>query len=336
MGVEKSNVPWVESPVVDIDYSVPVADRYLELPQSIADCGSRLLVELLQHIPDGARALIPTANEVTSSRFQPEIDSLSKAVGASEQDILLANLSYDLALSLFGCSTIALPTASGPIVARNMDWPQEQVLAQCSCLLRYTDNGALKFANAGWPGAVGAVTGLSGNGFAIVLNAVNGPEGTDWDGYPVLLYLRKVLEDATDFDQALELLSQQKLTSSALITLVGTQNHQRVVIERTASRHALRWAQPDCPLVTTNDYRLLYKPETSDGPEIYQTTCHRFDYLTSFFADHESDADACIDKLLYVLTDPNVLQSITAQHIVMQPASQNVRLFVPRKFIRNA
>lgn len=326
-------VPWIESPVVDIDYGLPIVDRYLELPEQIAARGRRLLGELLQHIPNTAAALVPIAAKLTANRFQPEIASLAKAVGADEQDILIANLSYDLALSLFGCSTIALPTPSGPIVARNMDWPQEEILAQSSCLLKYMQHGRLKFANAGWPGAVGAVTGLSVNGFAVVLNAVSGPEGTNWDGYPVLLHLRRVLEDATDFDDALEQLSQQKLTSSALITLVGTENQQRVVIERTATRHALRWAEPDRPLVTTNDYRLLYKPTTSAGPEIYQTTCHRFDYLTSFFDDHTSHSDACIDKLLFVLTDSNVLQSITAQHIVLQPAINDIRLFVPRKFV---
>ena len=329
-------VPWIESPVVDIDYGLSIVDRYLELPEQIATQGRRLLAELLQHLPDTAAAVAPIAAETTANRFQPEIASLAKAVGADEQDILIANLSYDLALSLFGCSTVALPTPSGPIVARNMDWPQEKILAQSSCLLKYMQHGKLKFANAGWPGAVGVVTGLSVNGFAIVLNAVNSPEGTNWNGYPVLLHIRRVLEDATDFDDALEQLSQQKLTSSALITLVGTENQQRVVIERTASRYALRWAEPDRPLVTTNDYRLLYKPATSAGSEIYQTTCHRFDYLTSYFEDHTPDLNPCFDEMLFVLTDPNVVQSITAQHIVLRPAINDVKLFVPRKFVSDS
>src|SRR5262249_37922713 len=144
------------------------------------------------------------------------------------RDVVLANISYDLVLSAFGCSTVALPTPSGPVVARNMDWWPEDLLAQASYLVRYHRNGVLQYANAGWPGAIGVGTGLSGRGFALVLNAVSGTEGVRKTGYPVLLHLRRVLEDARDFDEALRLLTEQRLAAPALLTLVGRENEQRV------------------------------------------------------------------------------------------------------------
>ena len=116
----------------------------------------------------------------------------------------------------------------------------------------------------------------------MTLNAVLSSEPPTPDGYPVLLQIRRILEDAADFDAALKALSEQPLTTSALLTLVGTDNDQRVVIERTATRSALRWPDGDAPLITTNDYRELAKPRTSDEVEIYETTCSRFDYLTAF------------------------------------------------------
>src|SRR6185436_13361526 len=114
-------------------------------------------------------------------------------------------------------------------------------------------NGDFQFANAGWPGAAGVVTGMSARGFAVVLNAVIGPEGHSRLGYPVLLHLRRVLEDAPDFDTARRWLCDQRLTVSALFTLVGRENDQRVVIERTPTRHAERWSCGNQPLITTND-----------------------------------------------------------------------------------
>ena len=113
---------------------------------------------------------------------------------------MLANISYDLVLAYFGCSTVALPTPSGPVVARNMDWWPEDILAQCSYLIRCFRGSTFHFANAGWPGAIGVVTGLSARGFAVVLNAVLSPEGICKTGYPVLLHLRRVLEDAPSFE----------------------------------------------------------------------------------------------------------------------------------------
>src|SRR5207237_1931878 len=118
------------------------------------------------------------------------------------------------------------------------DWWPEDLLAQSSYLVRCSRRGEFAFANAGWPGAIGVVTGLSARGFAVVLNAVIGPEGIRKTGYPVLLHLRRVLEDARDFDDALRLLSEQTLAAPALFTLAGRDNAQRVVLERTPTRHA--------------------------------------------------------------------------------------------------
>ena len=149
-----------------------------------------------------------------------------------------------------------------------------------------------------------------------------------------MLHLRRVLEDANSFDEALEMLSKTKLATSGLITLVGTENHQRVVVERSPTKFALRWAENDSqPLVTTNDYRLLYKPETRDSMEIYQTTCRRFDHLCGHFANHCPTTEVTDAQLLYVLTDDHILQGITAQHILMRPQRGEIQMFVPRRLL---
>jgi hypothetical protein len=214
-----------------------------------------------------------------------------------------------------------------------MDWWPEDVLARCSCILRFERNGSLEFCNAGWPGAVGMVTGLSGRGFAVALNAVVGPENVNRFGYPVLLHLRRVVEDAADFDDGLRRLSSQTLAAPALFTLVGVENHQRAVIERSPRKSAVRWGEPDKPLIATNDYRLLFATETHDLGEIYETTCNRFDALCSFFSRVDSRQEIHDEQLLYTLTDESVIQGITAQHVIIRPRTQSVRLFVPRRLL---
>ena len=153
-----------------------------------------------------------------------------------------------------------------------MDWWPEDVLARASCVVRFERQGEMQFCTAGWPGAVGVVTGLSARGFAVALNAVMGPERFSRIGYPVLLHLRRVVEDARDFADALRMLARQRLIAPALFTLVGTANDERVVIERSPRRHALRWAEGDAPLVATNDYRTLFRPTTSSVNILYETT----------------------------------------------------------------
>jgi hypothetical protein len=323
-------VPWVERPTLEIDLVKPVSWRFNDIPPEAFVLGRRLLNAVLREIPTIARMAADWARLRTANRFHAEAVSLAQQVDADWRDVMLANLSYDLVLAAFGCSTVVLPTASGPVVARNMDWWPEDILAQASYLIRCSRNGVFQYANAGWPGAIGVVTGLSARGFAIVLNAVISPEGIRKTGYPVLLHLRRVLEDAQHFDEALAMLSEQTLTASALLTLVGTRNEQRVVIERTPTRHAHRWPEGDEPLVATNDYRVLFRPQTYEGPVIYQTTCARYDALCRFFAGHRPDQEVEDTALLYILSDSTVIQGITAQHIILRPRQGVTRLWVPR------
>jgi len=341
--------PWIERPTIEIDSDRPVAEALSVAPPEALAQARGLLAAIVREVPANARWLADAARVRTGGRFQPEAAAFAGAVGATWRDVMLANLSYDLALAALGCSTLALPTPSGPVLARNMDWWPEDVLAQASYLIEYRRGGKLSLANAGWPGAIGAVTGMSQRGFALALNAALSPEGSRRTGYPVLLFLRRVLDDAESFDAALAMLRDQTLATPALITVVGCENRQRVVIERTPTRHALRWGEPGKPLIATNDYRLLFAPVPSSTAEdttassvasreeavqaLYESTCSRYKALCQRLADHDAGREVDDMFLLYALTDPAVIQSITAQHVIIRPRPQTARLFVPRKFI---
>jgi hypothetical protein len=326
-------VPWSERPAIDIDLAQPVTRRYNEVPTEALALGRRLLDAVLHEVPLAARLFADWARLRTANRFQAEATALARLVNASWRDVMLANLAYDLVLARLGCSTVALPTPRGPVLARNMDWWPEDLLARASYLIRASQRGELRFVNAGWPGSIGVVTGLSARGFAVVLNAVTCAEGVRKTGYPVLLHLRRVLEDASDFDAALGLIVQQKLATPALITLVGTRNDQRVVVERTPTRAALRWPAGDQALVATNDYRLLVQAGAEGLGELAHTTCSRYEALSRFFVGHGADQDVEDAALLYILSDPAVLQGITAQHVILRPRQAEARLFVPSRLL---
>jgi len=315
--------PWAERPTLDFDLSRPVSQL-----------AATLLGAILPSIPRRARMVADWARLRTAWRFQREVSGVARLIGASWRDIVLANVSYDLLLGTMGCSTVVLPTPSGPVVARNMDWWPEDLLAQASYLIRCSRACTFHFAHAGFPGSIGSVTGLSARGFAVVLNAVVCAEGRRWLGYPVLLHLRRVLEDAADFDDALRMLSRQRLAAPALFTLAGSRNEQRVVIERTPSRYALRRPAGDEPLLTTNDYRLLTAAQSHDPADaLLRTACPRYERLGLLLAKHRPDQEVTDEALLYALSDAGVIQDITAQHVVMRPRAGEARLFVPRRLL---
>jgi hypothetical protein len=334
----QSSRPWVECPVCDLDFDAPPLDRYATLAGPMLDNARRLLAAVVGHLPEEARRLADQMQRTTRDRFAPACHALASMVGADPRDVWLANVSYDVLLALLGtgqlgCSTIALATPDGPVLARNMDWWPELLLARASCTIRYWQRGILRMAHAGWPGALGVVTGLSARGFAVALNAVLCNEPIEPRGYPVLLWLRCVLEDATSFDEALAMLRDELLAASALFTLVGREGGQRVVIERTPRRHALRWPQDTAPLAATNDYQTLDRAlgHASLWDALYGTTCRRYSALMRRSTELPPGESPSDEQLLDILTDPQVLQTITAQHVVVRPATGSIRLWVPRR-----
>jgi isopenicillin-N N-acyltransferase like protein len=323
--------PWVERPTVTIDLARARRGEPLDLPPEAIAASKALLGEVMTMIPSKARVLAYLLALRTGNRFGREFKAAARLINADPRDIALANLSYDLVIGALGCSTVVLPTPDGPVVARNMDWWPEGPLAKASYVVRCVEAEAWKFTSGGFPGAVGVVTGLSSRGFAVILNAVTTTDPVCKTGYPVLLHLRRVMEDAADFADALAMLSKQKLTTPGLFTLVGTKNEERVVVERAPKRHALRWGRPGEALITTNNYHLLdVPPAARDDWDLTRTSCGRFGRLCDLTSRRPAGQPVADDELLYWLSDDDVRQEITAQHILIRPAIGEMKVFVPR------
>lgn len=327
-------VPWVEAPTLTLDWSRPAKKRYEHLPVDAVLKGRVLLDALKAKTPRGARYLADLARLRTKGRFHAEAVALARATAGNWRTVMVGNLAYDLALAFYGCSTIALATPSGPVLARNMDWHPEDALALTSYLIRAERDGELVFANAGWPGAIGVVSGLSARGFGITLNAVQAPGGFDLLGYPVLLHIRRVLEDADDFDDAVKRLTHERLVVGCLLTVVGCTNDQRIVIERTPREHLIRRPQGDGPLLVTNHYRGLLEKVPGEPVDPTPPFCMRYDALLGFFHDAKADREIDDTELLYALTDEHVVQDITAQHVIIRPRENSIRLLVPRRLVQ--
>ena len=243
-----------------------------------------------------------------------QIDADAHLLGVDALELTLANISYDLFLGLFGCSTMVLATAEGPFLARNMDWPMPDRIARASCIVPLEDG-----LHGGVLGSTGIVSALSRHGFAVVLNAALAGE-VHLEGYPVLLFLRHMLDTARSFDEAVELSSQTPLASGALITLAGTYNEQRVCIERSPRSHRQRRPHGDEPLLVTNHYRHLAAPHH----------CPRYEYLARSLRRRPSPR---VEEMLALLSHENVRQDITAQHVLACPARGLFRMFVPAELL---
>ena len=117
-------------------------------------------------------------------------------------------------------------------------------------------DGRLAWASVGWPGHVGAVTGINSQAIAVMVDpARTGDVRPTRVARPAALLARAVLEQSKTLDEAVKLVEQTPTLGSALFILVDGASGKWVLVERTPSKAIVERA-PKVPafgdVLTTN------------------------------------------------------------------------------------
>lgn len=259
---------------------------------------------IFQNIEFYKSAIVPLS-------YQQEISSLAAICSFSENEVLIANLYYDILKFYFGCTAFAIHNGETMLHARNLDWHTDNdILSKHTCIFDFQKDGETIFETVGWPGFIGALSGTKPGSFSITLNAVLSQDSPEI-AYPVSFLLRDVLAEAGNYNEAKTTLEQTTIASDCLLLLSGISADEAVVIERTPKRSASR--KGDDILVVTNDYKVLENGNNNEGNILQSTSCGRFDraeYLISSMLPKSKEV--CID----LLRDAEVMMGITVQQMV--------------------
>jgi hypothetical protein len=143
-------------------------------------------------------------------RFLAECDALSKAAGVSERDGRYANLFPER----FHCSGVAVrgkATKDGSVIhARVLDYMRDINLQGSACVQVFMPEGRNRWMSLGYAGFIGTVTAMNEKGLAI--GEMGGRGEGDWDGLPMSLLLRDVMERAATVEEGLDILSKTPRT----------------------------------------------------------------------------------------------------------------------------
>jgi acid ceramidase len=266
---------------------------------------------------DVAGFLSAAAKEFVRPDHWSEMESLSTALDLPVADVALCNFYYDALKVVLGCTAFAVDAGDAILHARNLDWWTENAaLARYTTVSHFIGGPVGRFTTIGWPGFVGAFSGMAPGRFAVTLNAVLSLERAQ-PATPVVLLLRTVLEEARSFDEAVGILSGALLPCDCLMLLTGTRSGEMVVIERTPSRHAVRCAQAGFVCVT-NDYQRLNADPGGATSELLATSCHRFQRVEGLIR-HELPQTP--EHCFLYLSDPDVRMKITVQQMVLKAAT---------------
>jgi acid ceramidase len=271
-----------------------------------------------------ASFLIELARSVLPQEFNDEMLSVANDTGLSLEDVALGNLYYDALKVIWGCTAFAVDTPAGPLHGRNLDWWTSNGLLSTETLITRFRNGPVgPFMTVGWPGFVGALSGVAPGRFSLSLNSVISGDSPEV-ALPVVALLRLVLQEEPTFDAAVARLSETPIASDAIVMVVGTKEGEMVVVERTPLRHAIRRAVRGA-IRATNDYRELVDVTEAKTGAMQQTSCDRFDRIGELLGVPPASLEQCIAAL----ADPGVKMGITVQQMAFHPASDGFLIRVP-------
>lgn len=329
----------VSLPVIDVDLKSRTG--WSEALAPMAGSGSRLVAGFNDQVEAvvgsvglwAARRAIGALHTVMGSHYGEEVADIAGALGLSEAAVVMANVAYDLAN--IGCSTFIVPTARGPLHARNLDWSFPRGLLKEHLMVARMRNGRHgDYAIVGWPGMFGVLTGIAPERFSVTVNYVRNVGESTLSGalkravagsWPVAWVVRQAFDEAKDFKSAVRILKEAELLAPVLFTVAGTENNERVVIERGCDTWAVRKADGLGAVCTTNHY--VSSEFRDDNVDLMpKDTQERLAALSQTLGKSPVDtAEAAIT----LLSSDDLLRADTQHQVVMEPAIGRMTVAVP-------
>ena len=226
--------------------------------------------------------LILMMAKALKSNFPPnhriEIEAAASSADRDENRLLFANTVADLSSGL-GCSTIIVEKArsatGAPLFGRNFDWLPSKGITEHTLIVVYKGEGKHAFAAITVTPITGVVSGMNDAGLSLTINEVALRKSRDkasfnWQGTPLLLAFRRVLEECQTVAEAESLLRKMPRTTSCCLTVCDRDGG--VVFEITPKNLEVRAAVNDI-CCCTNHFRT--------DKLCVETTCWRYDKLAT-------------------------------------------------------
>jgi hypothetical protein len=233
----------------------------------VVDVGERFAIELIDRAAPTVHALLDAAGghmpapalkvadamsrtwlKRCGSPYLHEIDTVGRLLGRPGAHFF--NIHYE-----WGCTTSAKPAPDGTTarLVRVLDWKTKGLGRNIVAARIQGANGA--WISLTWPGYTGALQGMAPGRFSTAINQapMRSPAGAfylDWAVNRARVWrmphltpahlLRRVFEDAADFDAAKHLLTQTPICAPAIFTLAGLRPEETCVIERREETASVR------------------------------------------------------------------------------------------------
>jgi hypothetical protein len=156
------------------------------------------------------RGIVARQRKFVPERFFDEMRGIADGAGMDVQDIIIANFIPEL----FHCSGFAISgsaTKGGTLYhGRILDYGCDWKLQEHAVLTVAQPRGKIPFVNVTYAGFVGSVTGM--NAERVSIGEMGGRGMGHWDGTPMALLVRMVLEEADTLGRAIAIFHDRPRT----------------------------------------------------------------------------------------------------------------------------
>jgi len=192
--------------------------------------------------------IVETQRKFIPGRFFEEMKGIADGAGMDLQDIVIANFIPEL----FHCSGFALcnsATKGGVLYhGRILDYGCDWRLQDHAVLTVAEPTGKIPFLNVTYAGFIGSVTGM--NAERISIGEMGGKGLGHWEGIPMALLVRMVLEEADDLERAVAIFHDNPRTCEYYYVIADGESNNAVGMEaswNTFSTVALGESNPKLP-----------------------------------------------------------------------------------------
>jgi hypothetical protein len=176
-------------------------------------------------------------------KYFEELAGLAAGSGAKFDDIRMANFIPEM----FHCSGFAVmnsATSDGTLYhGRVLDYAVDWQLQKHAVLIVAEPDGGLPFVNVSYSGFIGSVTGM--NAEHVSIGEMGGRGFGHWDGVPMALLVREVLQTSHNLDEAIAVFRDNPRTCQYFYVIADGKDNRAVGME--ASWNVFTVLQPGEP-----------------------------------------------------------------------------------------
>ena len=210
---------------------------------------------------DLVRTIIEIQKKHVPPKYFDEMRGLADGAGLALDDARMGNFIPEL----FHCSGFAImnsATKDGTLYhGRVLDYAIDWGLQDHAVIVVAEPKGGIPFVNVTYAGFVGSVTGM--NARHVSIGEMGGGGLGHWDGVPMALLVREVLETADDLDEAIGVFRDHPRTCQYFYVIADGRTNRAVgmeaswntvdVVQPGQSHALLPHAVTDCALLSAGD-----------------------------------------------------------------------------------